>query len=996
MRLLPPLLLLLLVLEHVQPATAQPRLLGCRDVAVDELLPRAAFSAFGDSDNCAARCGQQAALLAAVSASWCFCLNQPAAAANLTSRCDGPAPSGREMLRFFSLPGPDVGVAMPPTDVIVGSVRLTFVRCAAGPVSTQPAMLDQCVHNCASSHLSFIALGLLSSGSDTFYNCSCGSEDGFGATLPAARCSARCWRGQEEMDMTCGGPGEAFSVYQTQQDGPASTPAARVTTQRSTLGQHCGTPDRCSGLGTLINDSCYVSIPLSSIPGTNHDSYPDAKSKCQARGTDWRVWAVDTEAELAAIYNNFLPNCAQDALTVVTSGLAQADGSVRWDGWDSAEPAGDWLVKQVTGTSSAGNVIIIEDILKPYGSETLKYSPPNALPELAVFVVCEAGLLQTTTDSTPTSSQATTSRPTSTALSTTTAPSTPTASTLTTASGQTTSPTMPTTSPTAPPTTPDSTTPSAQSTMPSSSSPTPPPSTTTATPDTPDNTINDLIDKLNGTAGEDISGQDVIDTVDQLGSLLEQQRNVTQGMDQGDRLVSNTKFTEDMVRLVDLTLGATNAWLSNMTETQRQDASKKLMSSTENTGFLLANSMAKTGSDDVIEMTQPSLVMSASSVSRRHDGSFRFPRSADVQSWIELPAGYALLAPGAGDRLPQVGLLYRSAVLPFMLSPADNSLDDSEKRLNSPVLGFSLGSAGRQVRFSEVAGARLRLQYRRAARQPAGRPVWRTLYPGERPAAVPGTAVCAYWSEHDLEWRTDGCQLMGSSSSDHATCSCSHLTNFAILMDYHEYVGTPLSLSVLTWLLGTLSVICLILTWVVFTFTSPPPDVPTAVRSLRCCRTTITRHLCATYAAGLVLLLTVMDRHLVYLEPIACSLAGMAIHYCFLSVFAWSMVEGVHLYKVLRHVFEPKSNSMTRYYMYGYLGPALIVIVTNTVALGTDQYAYVRDEFCWLKVPYFIWFFNGPLAVVLIMNMLVVVLAFRSAASLKVNQLRAKKERIKR
>ncbi|XP_037089486.1 adhesion G protein-coupled receptor L1-like [Pollicipes pollicipes] len=323
-------------------------------------------------------------------------------------------------------------------------------------------------------------------------------------------------------------------------------------------------------------------------------------------------------------------------------------------------------------------------------------------------------------------------------------------------------------------------------------------------------------------------------------------------------------------------------------------------------------------------------------------------------------------------------------------------LDDSEKRLNSPVLGFSLGSAGRQVRFSEVAGARLRLQYRRAARQPAGRPVWRTLYPGERPAAVPGTAVCAYWSEHDLEWRTDGCQLMGSSSSDHATCSCSHLTNFAILMDYHEYVGTPLSLSVLTWLLGTLSVICLILTWVVFTFTSPPPDVPTAVRSLRCCRTTITRHLCATYAAGLVLLLTVMDRHLVYLEPIACSLAGMAIHYCFLSVFAWSMVEGVHLYKVLRHVFEPKSNSMTRYYMYGYLGPALIVIVTNTVALGTDQYAYVRDEFCWLKVPYFIWFFNGPLAVVLIMNMLVVVLAFRSAASLKVNQLRAKKERIKR
>ena len=66
------------------------------------------------------------------------------------------------------------------------------------------------------------------------------------------------------------------------------------------------------------------------------------------------------------------------------------------------------------------------------------------------------------------------------------------------------------------------------------------------------------------------------------------------------------------------------------------------------------------------------------------------------------------------------------------------------------------------------------------------------------------------------------------------------------------------------------------------------------------------------YAVGLALLLTVMDRKLVYLEPLACSAAGMAIHYCFLAVFAWMMVEGIHLYKVLRHVFEPKSNSMTR------------------------------------------------------------------------------------
>ena len=38
------------------------------------------------------------------------------------------------------------------------------------------------------------------------------------------------------------------------------------------------------------------------------------------------------------------------------------------------------------------------------------------------------------------------------------------------------------------------------------------------------------------------------------------------------------------------------------------------------------------------------------------------------------------------------------------------------------------------------------------------------------------------------------------------------------------------------------------------------------------------------------------------------------------------------------------SRTARRYYMYGYLIPALIIIVTNSVALAVDQYAYVRDE----------------------------------------------------
>ena len=34
----------------------------------------------------------------------------------------------------------------------------------------------------------------------------------------------------------------------------------------------------------------------------------------------------------------------------------------------------------------------------------------------------------------------------------------------------------------------------------------------------------------------------------------------------------------------------------------------------------------------------------------------------------------------------------------------------------------------------------------------------------------------------------------------------------------------------------------------------------------------------------------------------------------------------------------------SRYYIYGYLLPALVIIITTTVAIAVDQHAYIRDE----------------------------------------------------
>lgn len=51
------------------------------------------------------------------------------------------------------------------------------------------------------------------------------------------------------------------------------------------------------------------------------------------------------------------------------------------------------------------------------------------------------------------------------------------------------------------------------------------------------------------------------------------------------------------------------------------------------------------------------------------------------------------------------------------------------------------------------------------------------------------TPNCSFWnySERSMtgQWSSQGCRLLDTNNT-HTTCSCSHLTNFAVLMAHHE------------------------------------------------------------------------------------------------------------------------------------------------------------------------------------------------------------------
>ncbi|PIO77816.1 Latrophilin/CL-1-like GPS domain protein [Teladorsagia circumcincta] len=77
---------------------------------------------------------------------------------------------------------------------------------------------------------------------------------------------------------------------------------------------------------------------------------------------------------------------------------------------------------------------------------------------------------------------------------------------------------------------------------------------------------------------------------------------------------------------------------------------------------------------------------------------------------------------------------------------------------------------------------------------------------------------CSWWDTEEMKWSTSGCALQ-SHNSTHTVCACSHMTHYAVLMDYvgHEISTTDNQLlTFLTYAGCTLSIVCLTLTFLCF------------------------------------------------------------------------------------------------------------------------------------------------------------------------------------
>lgn len=227
-----------------------------------------------------------------------------------------------------------------------------------------------------------------------------------------------------------------------------------------------------------------------------------------------------------------------------------------------------------------------------------------------------------------------------------------------------------------------------------------------------------------------------------------------------------------------------------------------------------------------------------------------------------------------------------------------------------------------------------------------------------QPGGARAKYLCVYWdgSEKDAGWSTEGCFHVNSNDS-YTTCKCFHLSSFAVLLALTPQVDHVLV--VITYVGMSLSLFCLFLAALTFFL----------CQSIQNTGTTLHLQLSICLFLAHLLFLVGMDQT----EPeVLCSIIAGALHYLYLAAFLWMFLEGLHLFLTVRNLKVANYTSAGQFkkrFMYplGYGVPAVIVGVS--AAVGHKNYGTYTH--CWLKFDKgFIWSFMGPVAVIVMINLL--------------------------
>ncbi|XP_030830978.1 adhesion G-protein coupled receptor G2-like [Strongylocentrotus purpuratus] len=241
--------------------------------------------------------------------------------------------------------------------------------------------------------------------------------------------------------------------------------------------------------------------------------------------------------------------------------------------------------------------------------------------------------------------------------------------------------------------------------------------------------------------------------------------------------------------------------------------------------------------------------------------------------------------------------------------------------------------------------------------------------------------TCNFWEYSLGKWSRTGCELLPDDSmrnsmevdgieDEYYTCSCDHLTNFAVLVDIYAMEVPPNPLLRVSSIAGcTISCVCLLITLISYLSIK-------RVRSSQTHRIFIC--LCVTLLClySTFLVIVALDTEFQHAEVVGipCIVLAALVHYFVLSSITWMGIEGFHTYLVIIRVFDtyiPKF--MIKAAVVGWGIPAVIVGLTGGIARNS----YAVEDYCFIHKWSLIDGLLVPMAIILLVDTVIFILAIR-------------------
>ncbi|XP_072037164.1 adhesion G protein-coupled receptor E4-like [Amphiura filiformis] len=206
------------------------------------------------------------------------------------------------------------------------------------------------------------------------------------------------------------------------------------------------------------------------------------------------------------------------------------------------------------------------------------------------------------------------------------------------------------------------------------------------------------------------------------------------------------------------------------------------------------------------------------------------------------------------------------------------------------------------------------------------------------------------------------------------------MTSFAVLMQLTDEFEIPTAhqkaLSYITYISVSLSVLCLAATIALFIVCKLYK------------KTRIVMHI--NLAASLLLAQLMFVTGVNAKAKVACIAVTVMLHYLWLVVFMWMLMEGVHLFlKVNPNISWGMKLPICIPIAWGI--PAFIAITT----LGVGISKYRKNEICWLPMTDgLIYAFAGPVIFITMVNMVLLAIILQKFLGLKTNQDKTAMERV--